>query len=206
MGRLLDELLNATYGTHAISAIPAIPVQGSRPAGNRGNAEIALGSDDATKPTEAARQVARLLQVIRDQELPDRLLALDRATPAQLAALTLDELRAYARLLDRTRIMSAGLCPCGYTQRAICGGCGPVLLWVGAPAELIACPWCARRKAGQSIPRPLVRCDDCTHFVPDPINPAGGTGVCGLALPYRSGERARQPVTSRRCPEHRPRR
>ena len=67
-----------------------------------------------------------------------------------------DELRGYLRALDYSARMDAGQAPPGYTQAAECSGCGPVLLWPGAPASVIACPWCFRRRAGKAIPRPVI--------------------------------------------------
>ena len=64
------------------------------------------------------------------------------------------ELRGYLRALDYSARMDAGQAPPGYTQAAQCDGCGPVLLWPGAPAHVTACPWCFRRRAGKAIPRP----------------------------------------------------
>lgn len=50
--------------------------------------------------------------------------------------------------------MDAGEVPDGYTKPCHCAGCGPVLLWPGCPDRVRACPWCFRRKAGKTIPRP----------------------------------------------------
>ena len=58
------------------------------------------------------------------------------------------------RAWDASACMDAGQAPHGYTQAVQCSGCGPVLLWQGSPPEVIACPWCFRRKAGKPIPRP----------------------------------------------------
>ncbi len=67
-----------------------------------------------------------------------------------------DTLAAYLRALVASAAMDAGLIPQGWrgAQAAICDGCGPVLLWPGAPDRLKACPWCFRRKAGKAIPTP----------------------------------------------------
>ena len=63
-------------------------------------------------------------------------------------------LRAFLRVLARSQRMAAGAVPEGWTHAADCAGCGPVLLWRGAPSSVIACPWCWQRKAGRPIPRP----------------------------------------------------
>ncbi len=65
-----------------------------------------------------------------------------------------DTLRAYVRTLARSQRMAAGNVPEGWTQAVQCSGCGPVLLWPGAPAVVTACPWCAHRRAGRPVPRP----------------------------------------------------
>ncbi len=63
-------------------------------------------------------------------------------------------LLACLRAWDADARMDAGQAPQGYTQAVQCSGCGPVLLWPGSPQQVIACPWCFRRKAGKAIPRP----------------------------------------------------
>lgn len=77
---------------------------------------------------------------------------------AVCAGLPDETLLAYLRALDRGTVMDAGIAPEGYTEAAHCDGCGPVWLWQGAPASVVACPWCFRRKAGKSLPRPQVTC------------------------------------------------
>lgn len=80
--------------------------------------------------------------------------ALPGADVAACNGLPDDTLRAYLRALQRGAIMDAGTVPEGYTQAVHCGGCGPVWLWQGSPARVIACPWCFRRKAGRTVPQP----------------------------------------------------
>lgn len=63
-------------------------------------------------------------------------------------------LRTYLRALQRSVHMDKGNVPESYTQAAHCDGCGPVWLWPESPPRVKACPWCFRRKAGRSIPRP----------------------------------------------------
>lgn len=87
-------------------------------------------------------------------------------------------LTAYLRALDRGAVMDRGIAPADYTQPAHCDGCGPVWLWRGAPTRLLACPWCFRRKAGKAFPRPAVTCGNCTHYLPDRLNPLAGVGGC----------------------------
>jgi hypothetical protein len=61
----------------------------------------------------------------------------------------------YLRLLAERAQVAAGQRPAGFTKAATCSGCGRVWLWPSAPPEVIACPWCFRRKAGMPIPRPV---------------------------------------------------
>lgn len=69
-------------------------------------------------------------------------------------------LDALALLLRTRRERDRGDRPAHYTQPARCATCGPVWLWDGAPAHLLACPWCLTLPARATIPRP-------------PINPVG---------------------------------
>ncbi len=108
-----------------------------------------------------------------------------------------DTLRTYLRGLERGARMDAGMVPFDWTATAHCAGCGPVY-WHKAE-RLTACPWCFKRKAGKSIPRPPVQCGDCRHYSPDPINPAAGAGRCGL-----SAGRGRWPMQGHQCCDMRP--
>lgn len=54
---------------------------------------------------------------------------------------------AYIEVLARRRDMARGLIPDGWTQTVECLGCGPVRIWPECPPKVIACPWCAIRKA-----------------------------------------------------------
>jgi hypothetical protein len=65
-----------------------------------------------------------------------------------------EALDAFALAVSIRRQRERGDRPALYTQPAHCAGCGPVWLWEGAPAHLIACPWCFNRVAGKPIPRP----------------------------------------------------
>ena len=146
----------------------------------------------------------KLLALAADEWLPEALV--HRLGPADLAGcigLPDEALRAYLRALERRTAMEAGHVPEGWTTAALCEGCGPVWLWPDA-ARVVACPWCHVRKAGRYLPRPRMTCGECRYFIPDAINPPAGCGACGLALPYRRGERGRYPFTPRHCPEFRP--
>lgn len=65
-----------------------------------------------------------------------------------------DALEALALALVTRQQREHGTRPEHYTQRAHCEACGPVWLWEGAPARVLACPWCFNRTAGKPIPRP----------------------------------------------------
>lgn len=109
-----------------------------------------------------------------------------------------DTLRTYLRGLAEQHGMDAGIGPPGWTTAAHCEGCGPVWLWPDA-ARVRACPWCFRRKAGKRIPRPPVRCGDCVHYLPDPLNPDAGMGGCALGA-----GRAYWPMRQHPCADMRP--
>lgn len=79
---------------------------------------------------------------------------LDTADVRACAGLSHDVLRGYLRALARSQHMAAGNVPEAWTRAADCAGCGPVLLWPGAPESVPGCPWCQHRKAGRAIPRP----------------------------------------------------
>lgn len=64
-------------------------------------------------------------------------------------------LDALAGLLHTQAQRDRGEVPSHYTQAAECATCGPVWLWEGAPARLIACPWCLTRPKGAPTPRLL---------------------------------------------------
>lgn len=65
--------------------------------------------------------------------------------------------RAHLRALAASTDMDAGKVPAIWrgAQAAICDGCGPVLLELGAPDRVGNCPWCFRRRAGKAIPMPM---------------------------------------------------
>jgi hypothetical protein len=63
-------------------------------------------------------------------------------------------LEAFAHALRTDFERQRGALPPHYTQLAECAACGPVWLWAGAPARVLACPWCHNRGAGLPVPRP----------------------------------------------------
>lgn len=187
MGRLLDALSAKTQtAARAIPAIRAIP----EPTNSR-IAGIAEGAAPKNAPLP-------LLAVLRAEGLPDELLGKDDATPEQLALLGADGLRTYAHALHREAIMATGLLPPGFVQVVHCEGCGPVCLPEGHAERLAACPWCHHRRAGVKFLRPPVRCGDCLHYLPDPLNPESGTGTC------KAGHGARWPMQAHRCAHMQP--
>ena len=187
MGRLLESL-RADSGIRAAANVAnvanPVPIRG-KISGLAGLAEPAIV------------QSRRLLDALRAASLPESLLSRDDAEPWQLAELDQDGLLAYLRALDKSAMMDAGQIPPGYSTAVHCQVCGPVWLGRGAPARVIACPWCFRRKAGKAIPRPPVACGDCVHRLPDPINPEGGMGGCGL-----DADRSHWPMQLHPCAEH----
>ena len=107
---------------------------------------------------------------------------LDDSDLATCTGLGDEVLTAYLRALDAAARMDAGVAPTGWTAARYCRLCGPVLLWPDCPPIVLACPWCFRRKAGRYVPRPLVQCADCVHFIRCERNPLGGSGDCSKGL------------------------
>lgn len=151
------------------------------------------------RPDEAATRTHLLTLAEREGHALALVYRLPGADLAACVGLPDDTLRAYLRALDRGTVMDRGIVPDGYTQAAQCDGCGPVWLWQGAPARVLACPWCFRRKAGKGLPRRLETCGDCIHYLRDPLNPVAGGGGCALGP-----GRALQPMTLHSCADHVP--
>lgn len=144
---------------------------------------------------------AHLLALAEDEGLPAALVhGLGDAEVASYAGEADQTLRACLRALNADRSLDAGMVPpdWGEPVARVCEGCGPVLLWPTAPETVTACPWCFRRNAGKAIPRPLVTCEGCRHYLPGPVNPAAGGGSCAVA------DRGYWPMQRHRCPDWRP--
>ena len=153
-------------------------------------------------------QTERLLAALRAQGLPDEWLGLDHGDASGLAVLTDKQLSAYVAMLTDADLRELGKRPSDETAAALCRSCGPVWLHpvVAAAAPVAAgcprvlgCPWCHVKNC-RAIPRPLVACGDCRHFIRDAINPAGGMGRCNSgADPDRP-----TPMGARECARFRP--
>lgn len=191
MGRLLEALRDE------IEALPvANPANPANP-----SPEIRRFATFAAPPVF---QTARLLAALRAQWLPDEWLGLDHGDAADLAALTDCQLSTYAAMLATDAERKAGRVPADETAPALCRSCGPIWLHpavasvapvVGGWPRVLGCPWCHVRAAGGYVPRPLVTCGDCQHFIRDAINPGEGMGRCGAdrhlarPLPYPNAQR-----------------
>lgn len=181
--------LAAILAKHRGGVVPAVP-ELSRPPGG---AESQAGRAVPAVPLVPA-QIHKGNRDTAD-DIRDRLLDLARAesiAPASVEALSVDDLLAYEgqatetlraclRALDRGATMDAGQVPQGYTQVVQCRGCGPVLLCPGYADQLIACPWCFRRKAGQFIPRPEAGVSQGIAQVRAGANEFGAVDVAGVS-------------------------
>ena len=174
MGRLLAAL-RADSGT-APTATPATLLL----------AEI-KSSRVASVAAPTASQNERLLAAIRAEVLPDSLLSTHDGTDDDLAALSDKQLCIYVAMMGEGDLRERGKTPPDETARALCRHCGPI--WINpsiasvAPVvegwpRLLGCPWCHVRNR-QALPRPLVACGDCQHFIRDAVNPRDGMGSCG---------------------------
>ena len=169
MGALSDLLQRAD-----MAANPANPANlGTEPAGYSQESQYSQGVEAEIR--------ARLLHLAEVEGVdPAHVHRLHADDVAACAGESDETLRAYLRVLEREAGMDAGRVPLDWTATVHCEGCGPVWLWEGCAARVRACPWCFRRKAGKRIPRPLVQCGDCVHYLPDPLNPEAGMGGCAL--------------------------
>lgn len=96
-----------------------------------------------------------LLDLAIDEDLPGATVGMLTARDLYACGdLPRKVLSAFLRALARSQGMAAGRVPASWTRVADCMGCGQVLLWPGAPAAVIACPWCRHRRAGRALPRP----------------------------------------------------
>lgn len=113
--------------------------------------------------TEAQR--LRLISMCQDEELNvRRVLRLAAGELDTLAACPDAVVLAYARALLAGESRRKGHVPAGWNHPCLCAGCGPVWLWPGLPAHVLACPWCWNRHAGRPVPQPPVagkRAVDC---------------------------------------------
>lgn len=118
------------------------------------------------------------------------------------------QLAAFLSMLEESAERHAGRVPAGHTAPIHCAGCGPVwahpdiasvLPVVGGWPRALGCPWCFVRKAGGTIPRPSVVCNDCRHFTPDALNPEAGMGICD------TGHSGNYSTARHACADHQPR-
>lgn len=119
------------------------------------------------------------LKLAAPKPLPDALMAELRLhkpdllayLTAQCHGLTVDDLRALAgpdwpeverdpalletlvHAVQTRRMRERGAVPAHYAASTICAHCGPVPIFVGAPARVMGCPWCFNRAAGRPVPR-----------------------------------------------------
>ena len=106
-------------------------------------------------------------------------------------------------LLVRTQRLR-GDCPTHYTAPALCEHCGPVWIWEGGPARMIACPWCEVTARKIDIPRPAFPCGRCREFEPSASSPAAGVGRCRIKARASERGEALWPGVERVCREWRP--
>jgi hypothetical protein len=149
-----------------------------------------------TDPDAIRAKLAELASV--EGVAPELVTQLAPADVAACAGLPTETLRAYVRELETTDRIAHGSVPRGWDTPAACAGCGPVWLWEGIASPVLGCPWCARRKAGQAIPRPPVTCETCRHYIADLLNPPAGIGRCAAW-----GKPAHYPMRPHMCPTHR---
>lgn len=108
-----------------------------------------------SSPANLEAQRLRLIRLAQSASLPVReVLRLARDDLDTLPDYNDDTVLAFARALLVRSGREAGAVPLGWSEARQCSGCGPVWLWFGAPARVLACPWCFNRKAGRPVPLP----------------------------------------------------
>lgn len=155
MGALSKLLRRANHANAANQSASQPPdSHDSHDSQSQHNETHAADSHDS-QPSHVLQRLREALRCAASAEGPASLVAeLPDADVLGCDGCPVDTLRAYLRILARSQHMAAGRVPEGWTQATDCNGCGPVLLWPGAPAAVTACTWCAQRMAGRSIPRP----------------------------------------------------
>lgn len=143
-------------------------------------ADLKLGTPANPANRANPEQEKRLLRTAGDLGI-DPGLAARLCDPSALEALSDSECRFHLRALHLRYLRHRGQVPDGWTEVVRCRGCGPVYLWPGCPAEVVACPWCSNRKSGRSVPAARVFCWGCKHHLPNPHTPEAGRGLCAAS-------------------------
>lgn len=154
---------------------------------------------------QGARQT--LLALAEEEYLPAALVhRLHDLDVAACGGLGDPQLRTFLHQLHDTATRQAGERPADDTAAILCAQCGPVwvhpsiaaaLPAVGGWPRALGCPWCFVRKTGGTIPRPPVQCGDCTHCIPDKVNPDAGMGGCN------AGHGSHYPMQRHACASYR---
>lgn len=171
----------------AVPVVPAVPDE-KRVGGQIVRIVAALDRARTPEPTPAPAADtlrAHLLELAADEGIkPTVISELDDDDLLAAEGLSDAGLLEWLRLCDDARVMARGLVPWRWNgERAvICAGCGAVALWPGAPAAVLACPWCWHRRRGIEPARPSVTCGTCEHYITDELNPTGGAGRCAQSV------------------------
>ena len=173
MGRLLDGLRAGSKG--GVAANPANPAKVGAPAPENSR----IREIREAREVENQLRRGRLLTLAAGEGLPAALVhAQSDAGLALCDPLPSEAARAYLRALDASDRIDSGLVPAGWIHRLHCAHCGPV--WWHRGGSVLACPWCARQRAGKAFPRPASACGDCRSFLANALNPEAGIGRCAL--------------------------
>lgn len=217
MGRLLDALIADTGivdSERAPAAKPAnLRIYPATPGKTFADSQYSQGAQVCKMPPDTGQVRERLL-TLADAELidPDLVRRLPESDLRGCTGLPDPTLRAYLHALDDSELRQAGKVPRNETARGLCRHCGPV--WLAPEIAAVApkpnglpfvlgCPWCHITERSL-IPRPPVHCRECTHFVPDTINPAEGMGRCKADRVPSPREPMPYPNAARECERFEP--
>lgn len=211
---------NATNGENASACATSLATVAQH-GGLKALAALALSrNSDATaratrgeKGTETAQQAVTrgtLLRLAETEGVGRQLI--DRLTDADMeasAGLPDEALADLLRDLRDSDLRRRGIRPASETAHGACQHCGPVWLdegiatlasHAGGLARVVGCPWCFVTDRA-CIPRPLVTCETCRHFVADQNNAQGGLGACRAPIVFGYGEPPTYPAAERSCTE-----
>lgn len=142
-------------GVHATKHVTDLQPQGIKALARKVLARNQGCNQDATEPEKACN-----LPGEKRQQKLHRLQGIPLADLRQAAGPDWPEVERDPALLETLalavsarRMREQGRVPPSYTCTTICAGCGPVPIFEGCPAQVLACPWCLNRHTKRPAPK-----------------------------------------------------